>query len=322
MGRELQYTSIDRIISKIYRDTGIESIPEEDLIEWIGEALESISTVSVYEEAVAFIEIKNHKGDLPNGIHSIIQIARNNKWVKKENCNFSPAEIVLDCDCEVKEKISCGCSNTSYFKGDKPFVLDCNGGILDDYEVAYYRPYFDLRYEYHGWTNSKYYQRNYSPMRLSNHTFFNTLVCQEDEQVYTSSCTDEYTVNGDQIITSFEEGSIAVAYYRTRLDSTTGYPLVPDDYSALQAIKYYITWMYMSRMWYTGREGYGDKMQEAEKQWVWYCRQFSNSQMQIYGIDQHENLKNIRYQMLPQNNSYYGFFGKLGRSGPTFNKHN
>lgn len=316
MGRQLQFTSIDRVISKIYRDTGIEELPEQDVIEWIGEALEAISTVSVYEEAVAFITIKNHRGDLPTGLHSIIQVAKNNKWSpedSKDNCGVTPAEVILDCPCKDK-KTECGCGNKSPLKGYQPLVLDCHGGIIGDYELAYYRPYFDLQYEYHGWMNSSYYRQQYTPMRLSNHTFFNSLVCEEDPGIYTNTNShDEYTINGDQILTSFKEGSIAIAYYRTLLDPETGYPMVPDDYSALQAIHYYVTWKYMSRMWYLGREGFGDKMQEAERQWIWYCNQFGNSQMMIYGIDQHENLKDLRHQLVPSKSKYYGYFGKLSK---------
>ena len=67
MGRHLQYVSADRIIAKLYRDLGLEELNETDIIEQIGEALEAIGAITLYEEAVAFIEIENHQADLPNG---------------------------------------------------------------------------------------------------------------------------------------------------------------------------------------------------------------------------------------------------------------
>jgi len=314
MGRELQYISIDRVISKIYRDLGIEEISETDLIEWIGEALEFIGAITLYEESVAFIEIENHQANLPNGLHSIIQVARNNKWIKstKELC---PANIVLDCTTKEIGTSNTGCS-TFNLPGGSPIPLDCNGTPIVDYELAYYRPYFDLQYEYYGWMKSNLYQQEYTPVRLANHTFFNTIVCDEDPKIYHNTL-DEYTLMGDKIRTSFKEGSIALAYYRQKVDTETGYPMIPDEVSVISAITYYITWKYMARMWYMGREGYSDKMQVAEQQWQWYCKQAGNKQMMLFGIDQHENFKDNRFQLIPRRNKYYGFFGKLGRAEDT-----
>lgn len=65
---------------------------------------------------------------------------------------------------------------------------------------------------------------------------------------------DEYTLVGDKIRTSFKEGSIAISYYRQKVDEETGYPLIPDDYSIITAITMYITMKYMGRLWYMGRK--------------------------------------------------------------------
>ena len=292
MGRNLQYVSADRIIAKLYRDLGLEELNETDIIEQIGEALEAIGAITLYEEAIAYIEINNHQADLPNGLHSIIQVAKNNKWTKQDKQQLCPANIMLDCTTQEMENISskttpCGCGDSDL--NYQNFVpLDCEGKIIGDYDVAYYRPYFDLQYEYHLWGNSHYYKENYTPVRLANHTFFNTLVCPEQENLY-KSCTDEYTLIGDKIRTSFKEGSIAIAYYRQKVDEETGYPLIPDEYSVITAITMYITMKYMGRLWYMGREGYADKYQKSEQDWQWYCKQAGNKQMMPHGVDQFQN---------------------------------
>jgi len=309
MARELQYTTLDRVLSKIYRDLGLEEISETDVVEWSGEALELIGAITLYEEAVAFIEIENHHGVLPNGLHSIIQVARNNRWVKKEK-EVCPANVILDCtEEEIKQPNNkCGCNK------DFPVLLDCNGTPIVEYDTAYYRPYFDLQYEYYGWTSSNLYKQEYTPVRLANHTFFKSVVCDEDPKIY-SNCglNDEYTLVGDKIRTSFKEGSIALSYYRQKIDIETGYPMIPDEISIISAITHYIAWKYMSRLWYMGREGYTDKMQVAEQQWQWYCKQAGNKQMMLYGVDEHQNFTDSRFQLIPKRNRYYGFFGKLGR---------
>lgn len=300
MGRKFQYTTLDRIISKLYRDLGLEEISETDIVEWAGEALEAIGAIGLYEEAVAFITVENHQAILPTGLHSILQIAKDNKW---EPNTLTPANVLLDSSTLVEDL-----SLLPTFPG---VIIDANGTPVTDYEIAYYRPYFDLQYEYSGWMASKLYQQ-YTPVRLANHSFFGTVVCKEIEGLY-QSCTDEYTLQNDIIKTSFKEGGIALAYYRQKVDETTGYPLIPDDISVITAITKYITFHYMSRLWYMGKEGYSDKMQKAEADWQWYCKQAGNAIMKPFGIDEHQNLLEQRYQLIPNRNKYYGFFGKLSR---------
>lgn len=303
MGKKFQYVTLDRILSKLYRDLGLDEISEIDVIEWTGEALNFMETPSLLEEAVAFIEVSNHSATLPNGLQAIIQVARNNNFVKDNNC---PANVVLDTTEEITEDTTCPNINNI------PLILDCKGSPIGRFELAYYRPYYDLQYEYSGWGNSHYYKSQFTPMRLANHSFFNTLVCPEDKQIYTESCRDEYTIAGDQIKTSFKDGQIAIAYYRQIVDEETGYPMIPDDSSFTTAITMYITMKYMARMWYMGREGYADKMQKAEADWQWYCKQSTNKAFTLYGLDEHQNMLDSRYQMIPNLNKYYGFFGKLG----------
>ena len=307
MGRQFQYTSLDRVLAKVYRDVGLEEVSTTDVVEWAGEALELMEIIAVYEEAVAFMEVKNHQADLPNGLHSIVQLARNNRWVKSEQ-KICPAEVVLDCDCDkpapVPKPTPC----------NLPVVLDCHGTPISDHNLAYYRPYFDLQYEYYGWSNSNNYRENYTPIRLANHSFFNTIVCEEDNRIYDPCCEDEYTIVGDKLKFSFKEGFVALAYHRQKIDPETGYPMIPDEISIITAVTMYITMKYMSRLWYMGREGYADKMQKAEQDWQWYCKQAGTKQMMLHGIDQHQNFTEERFTLIPRRDKYYNFFGKLGRA--------
>jgi len=301
----IPYTSIDRIFNKLERDFGSE-FNEGDVIEWTAEALEAIGAVRQYEEAVAFIQVRNHQISVPTGFHAIIQIARNTCYKEAANDGICAADVVPQAAPEALT-----ISNTN---PNCPVVLDCNGQPLQEYELAYYRPYFDLQWEYGGWVNSKANQVCFTPVRLSNNVFFNSLVCQTDDALYQHS-VDEYTIiAGNTVRFSFESGQVAMAYLRQVVDPVTGWPMVPDHYSYTTAIVQYVTYKLMSRNFYNNRQGSESRLQKAESDWHWYCKQAGNYSLMIKGVDEHENQMRQRNYMVPQSNRYYGFFGKLGNA--------
>ena len=299
------YVSINRILSKIRRDFGsLESISESDVIEWSAEALQAIGAITLYEEAVAFIEVSNHQASLPNGLHAIVQMARNICWDEIKQCGLCPSDIVATTEETVNESPA-------------PVPIDCNGKPINDYELAYYRPYFDMRDETGYYASSYIYNNCFSIIRLANHTFFNSLVCShpDQEKLYQEGAGmfNEYTiVNGDTVRFSFEKGQIALSYVRQMLDED-GYPMIPDHYAYTTAITKYIIMKLMEREFYAGREGSVGRMQKAEQDWHWYCKQARNRAMMPKGVDAWQNIMEQRQYMLPRVNRYYGFFGKMSR---------
>lgn len=302
MSVRYKYVPIDRIFSKLVRDLGGD-VNEGDVVEWTGEALEFIGAATHYEEAVAFIEVKNHQCNLPKNLHSVIQIARDNRWCGTPADELCPATVIANLEPESNDD-----------EPSIPVALDCNGTPINAYELAYYRPYFDFKYGYRGWSNSNYYGRRFSPVRLKNHTFFNSLVCTEDNQSLYQNCTDEYTIiQGDTVRFNFREGLVAISYNRAVLDTETGYPMIPDNISYTTAIIKYITLKMFDRQCYNGREGACGKAEKADRDWQWYCKQASNVDMMPHGIDEHQNLLDQRTYLLPRQNRYFGFFGNLSR---------
>ena len=290
MARNYKYISLDRILSKVYRDIGMEEVSETDVIEWSGEALEFMSVVSIYEEAIAQVEINNHQGDLPYCLQIIRQVARDNYYEKKDACKEEKKE---DRKIEPQPNVSC---------------TECGERIIKEVQPDSYfnaNPFMFL--------TTDYYKEHYTPVRLSNHTFFNSLVCVEDVDIY-KSCIDEYTIVEDKIRTSFEEGLVLISYYRQKIDPDTGYPMIPDTISLISAITYYITWKYFQRLWYMGREGMSDKMKQAEERWLKYCKQATSEFKMLSGIDEHQNFMESRFNnLIPNRRQYYGYFGNLGR---------
>lgn len=321
MSQRFQYITVDTILSKYLRDFKGLELNEDDAIEWIGEALGFMKLQSASEEAIAFLEVKNYQAALPNGLHYIIQVAKNNIWNPQSTTSCTPATIVAEI-APIQPVEGCSeCSNSGLVP------VDCQGEIIGDYDVAYYRPYFDLKYEYMGWLKSPAFRTKFSPVRLANHTFFNTLVCQtkDTEHLYNnkSYVSDEYTIVGDQLRFSFKEGFVALAYLRQRIDEETGYPMVPDDESAKAAITYYLGWKTKERECWNHREGSCQLAEKAEQHWMHYIKQFKNKAKMPFGTDDYEDLMEQSNYLIPRRKRYYGFFGKLGKAEDrTFNDPN
>jgi len=349
MSQKYSFTSIERVLAKHYRELRGLDIHEGDAIEWIGDALGFMQIPNVSEEAVAFFEVVNYHAVLPCNLHHIIQIAKyaggtnqlNIQDVIYDGATVAPTVItstkfallpnpgVIDTSYQVTNDPDVALNGnyvwngTNYIK-DVTAVqigvcLNEDGSLVEGTKYAYYRPYFDLQYEYLGWAQSSLRQQAFTPVRLADHSFFNSLVCTEDDrnQYAYNSCEDEYTIVGlteRKLRFSFKEGYVAVAFRRQAIDPQTGYPLIPDDQSCIEAINYYLIWKLMQRMFYLGREGSVSKVDYSEKRWLKYLGQFKNHAFGPFGIDDFEDMKNQGNYMIPRKKMYDNYFGSLSRA--------
>lgn len=305
MSRVTNYVGINRVVSKILRDTGWEDISIEDLIEWSGEALEEIGSGVVYEEAVAFLEVKNFRCTLPSNTHTIRMVSKSNKWKKgdKDSCGCSPKDIL--CGLELEEE------ENSFTIGAN---VDSSGNLIPGYDIAYYRPFFDVGYSYGTWVGSSYLQDNFTPLRLSTHTFFHTVTeTTEERMVYERRATEEYAVQGNVITFSFEEGFVAVALTRLKVDEETGAPMIPDNAQFTSAITSYITLKYLKRMWYSGREVTKEKMTVAIKDWEDSKNRAYSIATMLNGEDEYQNLLESRNQLIKDRNAFGSYFRNIAR---------
>lgn len=311
--QKYDYTSVDTIFAKFSRDLRGTDLHESDVIEWIGEALGFLKIAEMHEEAVAFLEVKNHVVEVPSNFHAVIQVAKYNNWQGPHE-SLCPGNIIEELQVDT-------CDDCQELPRQQYVVTDCHGNIIEGEEnVVYFRPRFDFKFEYYGWTRSRRYAQSYTPIRLANHSFFNSVVCKEtghDMSALYSGTKDEYTPIGGypvrQLRFSFKEGYVALAYLRSMIDKETGYPLIPDDISHITAITYYIKWKLSERMRWDGREGFTQEARDAEEHWLKYVRQAINKTKMPSGVDQYQNMMEQSMYLIPRLHKYHNFFGTLGR---------
>lgn len=301
----IKFTTIDRVFAKLGRDIRGTDLHETDIIEWIGECMEEFRMSGIVEQAICFSEVNNFEVIMPQHLNLVLQIARYNNYEKEEKKCVLPKKVIQEVTEESVE------SKTCYSE-----PLDCEGKpIFDDYRPSYI-PHFDMQWQYIPWTTNTYYQNNFTPVRLANNTFFNTVVCKESNQQIYDSCTDEYTIIEGferKFRFSFREGYVAIAYTRTRLDPKTGYPLVPDDKTFIDAIVYYIKWKIMEREDWRGRQGAARLAQDNERKWLKYCTQAKSKAKMPQTLDDYQDLMESSFDMIPDHRKYYGFYGNLGQ---------
>lgn len=288
----MKYLSVKTLIGEIRRDIKFK-VSETDIIEWVGRVLDQTQAPKDYDNFVAFSEVKNYECVIPANTKHIIQIARNTCWTGDTETDICPADVV-----EEEEE-------------QNYVVLDCNGMPLTKYEVRYYTPAWDWKFEYYGWMNHRMYKKCFQPVRLANHSFFNSVVCKEyDENLY-SGAKDEYTIIDPNLRFSFKEGFVAISYNKLRLDED-GYPMIPDHTSYVEAVKAYIRLQKANIDLDLGENGALGIKREREADWHWYCKQAANYSKQFRSIDERQDMADQAY-MLPDNYKYHTYFETLGR---------
>jgi len=301
---EYDYTTVDEVFTKIDRDYGMEDINEGDAIEQIGEALAFIGVKGQYESAIAFIEVRNHTAAIPGGGCKLIhQIARNNQFDPTDkSTGICPAQVIASC---IKEEI------TEDSEVDCPIVIDCLGQPLQEYELAYYRPYYDLVYEHDLWNTSRFYN-HFTPVIKATDNFFATKGLGDNE-INKYDGRDQYQLIAASVIRlSFCEGQIAVLYDRTKTDKN-GYPMVPDQVSFIAACAAYVVMMSEKKAMYKRRDGSVGSYGVAKDDWEHFCSQAGCYDLIPKGEDALQNMANNRNRLIPRQHDYYSFFGNLNR---------
>ena len=148
--------------------------------------MDRIYAVSSLEQRVAFGEVIDNKISIPKGLKFIRKIAMhtnfNKNWNTEGICGFGDAFM---------KDVNKSCPSPDIIKQDKcceKIELDCNGCPINLAGTVYYRPFFDVDYLHSKLYSHPFYCNNYTPIRLGNDAFFSSLVCKDEECMYSPEC--------------------------------------------------------------------------------------------------------------------------------------
>lgn len=302
MKNKYPHTSVNVIISRLQKSIRNEEISELDIIDYIGDALGLLEAPEIQEESVYFLKVENHHAEVPPYLKSVLQIAKYSDSVEnaKRRCKSLPKKIKINKE-TVKEAYKCG----------EDEIMDCIMCSIHDGFI----PYFDMQWQYSPWVTSSYYVTYFEPVRLKNHTLFNSLVCQEKRNLYHND-SDEYDIIGTidrRLRFSFKEGMVAVSCLRNPVDPETGFPTIPDNQDHIEAIVYYIRWKIAETLSWAGRAGFDSQVTYNKQMWEMYKTNAINDSKLPNTIDELQNQLEQTHNLINNPNRYYGYFGNLSR---------
>lgn len=308
--------SLKTIVERVYMDFGFNySLSFTEAAEWAGSLLALLKAPVVLKHHVDEIVIDEGRGKLPCDLESIIQTARKVKGVG-DGCSTGVI-ATLDRGTQYVEISAidivnrkfrlCGCNAfttcdecTTVEGPDIPDNIPCEPSkpIIRRFGGGTQKPNFRLE-----------------PMRWATDSFNNNMHCTN----YDYACgggTSTYTVNGNYIFTSFDEGSVMMAYLAIPTDEE-GFPLIPADEWWRQAVQFEIAYKIAMKLFIQGN--IADKtFQYIERERDWKVAQAVNKS-KMPSIDEMESFKNQWLRLIPNYNNHTTFFKNMQMPERMFN---
>lgn len=128
---------------------------------------------------------------------------------------------------------------------------------------------------------------------------------------------DTYVLQECNVITSAESGRVEISYERLAVDED-GFPMIPDDASMENAIRYHVMYEHLEGMWTVGK--ITDKVfQHIAQQRDWYVGQAAAAS-KLFNIDHAVAMANSINRLIINNNTHYQNYKDFGN--PEVRKNN
>lgn len=143
----------------------------------------------------------------------------------------------------------------------------------------------------------------------SSNPFFTS---ERDRSIKQCGCEPgTYVLQECNIITSFEDGKLDISFERLSVDED-GFPMIPDNASLENAIRYQIISDHLESLWYVGK--ITDKVfQHAQQQRDWYVGQASSA-LKLANLDHAQALANSINRLIIDTRAHEKNYRNFGRS--------
>jgi hypothetical protein len=291
------------IIAKVLTDLDIqqENYREADMIEWIGEALESIGAFPYFnikvtgKEDEPILIISNYQSRLPRDLYRPVFV----QYSTNEKGPYIPVKWN---------------GNPTMYRGESTESTNLTSVTGDDEVIYFAMDMYSLNYvdALTLLNNDPNVKAKINSIIMSE-DFARTLTSKEDPQ----ATTIKYTINNDYIKFNVQNGYVRLVYQAIPADED-GYALVPDDTGFKNALYWYIVQKLFYPRWVSG-EVRDRVYMDAQSNYNFYAKQaYANAMMPDIG--QLESIKNQWNKLFPELFEFDSSFSQLGEKQTIYNK--
>ena len=276
------YTTVDRVLASLQRSTGEEDVPEETLVEWIGEALGYLYRKGSLKECLMIAMVENYTVTMPEHFKYISGILKNRNYdggntqglITTKEVGEQLGNICTSCN---SENENCVCIEPQMYCYLGLGSADRETFLRKDLKHTLFGvpvPFISLNWDVGYWYSSHMCRNNFERVTLSDSRFFKSQVLKDEFGLQPQAFGDhKYTLAGQNIKFSFQRGQVAISYLKVPVDPETGYPMIPDDSAYINALTYFLRWKLAEFYDWTGREGFVNKIQSNFALWEKYAAQ-------------------------------------------------
>lgn len=147
-------------------------------------------------------------------------------------------------------------------------------------------------------------------MKLSSNPYLGE-ICIDDTLVNCDSCTHEFGVDTNLVLTStLKEGTLVVAYSGYSFTEDNDF-LIPDNESLKEAVLHYILYRYWMSKYQHKEEGAEQRMIFHLDMWNTHSAKAAG-ELNMPDVSTLENIKNERNRLVPRTNRFNQLFTTLG----------
>ena len=312
-------TTIDAALDNWRADLDYEAALDEGILKkWAVIALRQFWTSSVWDHSVCLIDIDNWSGDLPAGFKMSGIVAKKRDY--KTRCTSdqvaSWAAKVWGTDCELEVKLDCPeCEPSTgstaiatidvdrFWEQANPQVF---AGHMDAF-VGYTKNVTE------GAVNTQGNLPIFEVIRPAQQEMWNMQKYVPFCPPITADVEYNYKIDEPVIETNFEKGQVLMSYFAEKVDEE-GYPLIPENVYALEAISAFINFKMADRRYLKNIKDANLRVsvRDAEERWERFCGRARNKMFNYTPDEWYNKIMNVWHRLYPN----YGVHTDLGRNRP------